>query len=51
MAEYSQNEAPPRGSSDPAVLLRFLGMIPAYDLQKMSEAIASACERVDASEW
>jgi len=51
LAEYSRNEASPGGSSDPAVLLRFLGLIPAYDLQKMSAAIASACERVDANEW
>lgn len=39
------------GSSNPAVLLGFVGLIPAYDLQRMSEAIASACEKVDASEW
>ncbi len=39
------------GSSSPAVLLEFVGLIPAYDLQKMSEAIASGCERIDANEW
>jgi len=33
------------GSSDSAVLLSFVGLIPADDLQKMSEAIALGCER------
>jgi hypothetical protein len=49
--EYDRNGGGVPGSSSPAVLLGFVGMIPAYDLQKMAEAIASACERVDASEW
>ena len=39
------------GSSNPAVLLRFAGLIAAYDLQRMSDAIHSGCERVDANEW
>jgi hypothetical protein len=51
LAEYNRNGAPSPGSSNPAVWLGFVGLIPAYDLQKMSEAIASACERVDSSEW
>jgi hypothetical protein len=49
--DYDRNGGDTQGSSNPAVLLRFVGMIPAYDLQKMSEAISAACERVDASEW
>jgi hypothetical protein len=31
-------------SSDPAVLLNFVGMIEADDLKRMSEAIAEGCE-------
>ncbi len=50
LREYNRKEESPGGSSDPAVMLGFVGLIPAYDLQKMSEAIA-ACERVDSSEW
>jgi hypothetical protein len=49
--EYNPREETPKGSSNPEVLLRFVGLIPAYDLQKMSEAISSGCERVDTSEW
>jgi hypothetical protein len=49
LTEY--NSPRRRGSSNPAVLLGFVGLIPAYDLQKMSEAISAGCERVDASEW
>ena len=30
--------------------LQFVGLIPAYDLEEMKEAIKD-CERVDASEW
>jgi len=51
LSEFNQPGGVPRGSSSPAVLLGFVGLIPAYDLQKMSEAISSGCERVDASEW
>lgn len=51
LAEYNRKSEPSGGSSSPAVLLGFVGLIPAYDLQKMSEAIKSACERVDSSEW
>jgi hypothetical protein len=46
-----QSAASHQGSSSPEVLLGFVGLIPAYDLQKMSEAIASGCERIDANEW
>ena len=38
-------------SSSPAALLNFVGGISAFDLQKMSEAISSGCERVDRNEW
>ncbi len=51
LAEYSVPEGGRKGSSRPAALLAFVGLIPAYDLQKMSEAISSGCERVDAGEW
>ena len=40
----------PKGAS-PAVLLQFVGLIPAYDLKKMQQAIEEDCERIDASEW
>jgi hypothetical protein len=50
LKQYNRNGAT-TGSSSPAAILGFVGLIPAYDLQKMSEAIASACERVDSSEW
>jgi cobalamin biosynthesis Mg chelatase CobN len=49
--EYDRNGRSTVGSSNPSILLGFVGLIPAYDLQKMSEAIASACERVDTNEW
>ncbi len=51
LAEYNPRGGARQGSSSPAALLAFVGLIPAYDLQKMSEAIASGCERVDTSEW
>lgn len=51
LREYNRKEKSTEGSSNPAVLLGFVGLIPAYDLQKMSEAISSACERIDSSEW
>jgi hypothetical protein len=50
LKQYNRNGAT-TGSSSPAAILGFVGLIPAYDLQKMSEAIATACERVDSSEW
>jgi hypothetical protein len=49
--EYSQSKNEPQGSSSPEVLLRFVELIPAYDLQRMSEAIRSGSERVDYNEW
>ncbi len=49
--EYSRGGKNPGGSSNPTILLQFVGYIAAYDLQKMSDAIRSGCERVDASEW
>ena len=51
LTEYNPYGGARQGSSSPAALLAFVGLIPAYDLQKMSEAIASGCERVDRSEW
>ena len=49
--EYSRGHGAAGGSSNPAVILKFVGMIPAYDLQKMSETIKTGCEQVDANEW
>ena len=49
--EYNRRQGSGGGSSNPAALLQFVGFIPAYDLQKMSEAIRSGCEGVDANEW
>lgn len=49
--EYSRRPGSTGGSSSPAVMLKFVGLIPAYDLQKMSETIQSGCERVDPGEW
>jgi len=49
--EYDRYGGASPGSSNPAVLLGFVGLIPAYDLQKMAEAIAQGCEKVDTSEW
>jgi hypothetical protein len=51
IAEYNREGKAPAGSSNPVVLLGFVGLIAAYDLQKMTEAISSACERIDSSEW
>ena len=51
LTEYSQLSRQPRGSTDPKVLLQFVGLIPAYDLRKMSEAIESGTEQVDPDEW
>jgi len=50
LKSYNRNNAT-TASSSPAAMLGFVGLIPAYDLQKMSEAIAADCERVDSSEW
>ena len=51
LSDYSRRNRPGGSSSSPAVVLRFAGLISAYDLQKMSEAIRSGCEQVDANEW
>jgi len=51
LGDYSRQRTPVSGSSRPSVWLRFVGLIPAYDLKKMSEAIRSACEQVDPNEW
>ncbi len=48
LEEFSHRAAP---SSSPAALLKFVGLIPAFDLQKMSEAIRAGCARVDTNEW
>ena len=49
--QYSRGQGPSGGSSSPAAVLKFVGVISAYDLQKMTEAIRSGCERVDTNEW
>jgi hypothetical protein len=41
---------PASKSSSPRILLQFVGLIPADDLQKMSDAIED-CERIDPEEW
>ena len=51
LSEYNRRPGSAAGSNSPAVVLQFVGLIPAYDLQKMTEAISSGCERVDANEW
>ena len=51
LAECRRRRAPAGGSNSPAVLLQFVGLIPAYDLQTMTDAIRTGCERVDAHEW
>ena len=47
----NRQHKPMTKSSSPPVLLQFVGLIPADDLQKMAEAISSGCERIDWSEW
>lgn len=49
--KYNRENTPEAGSSAPSAALSFVGLIPAYDLQKMFEAISSACERIDSNEW
>jgi hypothetical protein len=49
LSDYSK-PTPGPGSSNAAVWLEFVGLIPAYDLRKMSQAIRD-CERVDPDEW
>ena len=51
LSEYTQEIRKTTGSTDPKVWLQFVGLIPAYDLQKMSEAIETGTEKVDRSEW
>lgn len=51
LKEYSQVKEQSQGSTDPRILLHYIGIIPAYDLQKMSEAIRADTERVDGNEW
>ena len=51
LSAYNRRQDPGDGSNSPAAVLQFVGLIPAYDLQKMSEAIRSGCERVDSNEW
>ena len=42
---------PASKSSSPRILLQFVGVIPADDLQKMSDAIEAGCEGIDSEEW
>lgn len=51
LSDYSRRRTGLTGSSSPAVWLKFVGLIPAYDLQRISEAIRSGCEQVDSNEW
>jgi hypothetical protein len=50
LTEYVQ-ENKTKGSTDPKVWLQFVGLIPAYDLRRMLEAIESGTEQVDPREW
>ena len=49
LKNYSQRK-PQVTSSRARDLLQFVGLIPAYDLDRMKEAIKD-CERVDPNEW
>ena len=49
LSDYSRRK-PQVLSSRARDLLQFIGLIPAYDLEKMKEAIKD-CERVDSNEW
>ncbi|MDA0244090.1 MAG: hypothetical protein OT477_11795 [Chloroflexi bacterium] len=40
----------PQGTP-PHITLRFAGLIPLDDLERMSEAIETGCEQVDSDEW
>lgn len=51
LKEYTQRGEEAKGSTDPKVWLQFVGLIPAYDLRKMSDAIESGTEQVDPNEW
>lgn len=51
LKEYSQGSKPAKGATDPKVWLQFVGLISAYDLRKMAEAIESGTEQVDPHEW
>jgi hypothetical protein len=51
LTDFARRRGESSGSSSPAVLLKFVGLIPAYDLEKMSQAIRAGCERVDTNEW
>jgi hypothetical protein len=49
LSDYSRRK-PQLPSSRARDLLQFIGLIPAYDLERMKEAIKE-CERVDVKEW
>jgi hypothetical protein len=49
--DYSHATGESGKSNSPAVLMRFIGTISAFDLQRMSSAISAGCERVDPNEW
>ncbi len=49
LRDYSRRK-PRVPSSRARDLLQFIGLIPAYDLERMKEAIKD-CERVDPNEW
>ena len=51
LKEYSQTKKPSLGSTDPKVWLQFVGLISAYDLRKMADAIEAGTEQVNPNEW
>lgn len=51
LEEFAAERAPAQGSSNPAVLVNFVGAIPAFDLQRITEAVHAGCEQVDRDEW
>jgi hypothetical protein len=48
--EFVRSLSEPQGVPGSS-LLRFAGMIPLDDLEKMAQAIEEDCERIDPSEW
>ncbi|HXZ80306.1 MAG TPA: hypothetical protein VEG30_10285 [Terriglobales bacterium] len=51
LKEYAQEGTQKKGSTDPKMWLQFVGLISAYDLRKMAEAIESGTEQIDPREW
>ena len=51
LKQYTHEQNKTKGTTDPKVWLQFVGLIPAYDLRKMLEAIEADTEQVDPREW